>query len=62
MDHIHNAIDNDIFAHFRQEKAREEEAIQLLKDNGYIVYKRSTKSPRIYENLGVSKKIQYSEI
>jgi len=38
-----------------------EEAISLLKKDGYIVYKRSTKSPRIYDTLGISKLISITK-
>tara|TARA_R100000935_G_C2738794_1_gene125021 strand:+ start:224 stop:403 length:180 start_codon:yes stop_codon:yes gene_type:complete len=57
MEYKNHAIDNDIFAHFRQEEQRRQDAITLLKKEGFVVYKRSENSPRIYETLGVSKKI-----
>jgi hypothetical protein len=52
-----NAIESETFNHFRQEEKRRQDAILLLKKDGYIVYKRSTKSPRIYDTLGISKLI-----
>ena len=57
MAHKIHAIESDIFNHFRQEEIDKKLAIILLKKSGYIVYKRSEKSPRIYETLGVSKLI-----
>ena len=53
----HNVIESEIFNHFREEEERRQKAILLLKKDGYIVYKRSTKSPRIYDTLGISKLI-----
>lgn len=57
MAHENHAIDNDIFAHFRQEEIEKKLAVILLKKSGYIVYKRSEKSPRTYDTLGISKKL-----
>lgn len=53
-----NAIENETFNHFRQQENRIKKAITLLKKDGFIVYKRSTKSPRIYDTLGISKLIK----
>ena len=47
-----NAIEGETFNHFRQKENKIEEAISLLKNDGFIVYKRSTKSPRIYDTFG----------
>jgi hypothetical protein len=52
-----NTIEGETFNHFRQNEQKIKDAIFLLKKEGYIVYKRSTKSPRIYETLGISKLI-----
>lgn len=34
------AITNQIFEHFRQQEKKRKEAIKLLKEDGYIVYKK----------------------
>ena len=48
-----NAIESETFNHHRIQEQRKTEAIKLLNDDGYIIYKRSTKSPRIYNTLGI---------
>lgn len=52
-----NAIEGETFNHFRQQEIAVKKAITLLKNDGFIVYKRSTKSPRIYDTLGINKLI-----
>lgn len=34
------AITNQIFEHYRKEEKKRKEAIKLLKEDGYIVYKK----------------------
>jgi len=44
MTHEHNAIENQIFYSCRKKLKEIELAKQLLKENNYIVYKKTTRS------------------
>lgn len=57
-----STIEGDTFNHFREQEQKILDAIQILKNDGFIVYKRSTKSPRIYDTLGISKLLKKKKV
>jgi len=39
----HSAIENETFHHYREHERKVEQAIELLKKNNYVVYKKKNK-------------------
>jgi len=47
MKYNHHPFENQIFAHFRDQEDKIASAINLLKKNGYSVYKQEIKETKI---------------
>lgn len=60
MKHDHNAFENQIFNHYRNNKKKIEEAIKFLQEQGYTIYEENKYLTYLNENyfyeIGFEKK------